>query len=756
MRRIAVSVLAGTLWATAVLPVAQPSVAAAGTSFVPVADAYVDANQAGRNFGARTFLLTDATPERISYIKFDVQGVGVVPSAALRVYALRSNPLGFEVHAVSDSTWGESLLTYRNRPALDAVVGESGPVISGNWYSIDVSAAVSGDGLVTLALTGLSRTATRYSSREGSFPSELVIPAPVGPSHFVVSRDKSVYTAEEQSTGTIYTGDLKDVVEQATLDLDQAGGGMVTFESGKFDLGSDHFELDNIDNVTFEGQGINKTTIRNSSSVAFDTEVFDLEVAHGVEIRDMTVVAGGTFRSTSDAIDCDNCDDVVIENVKISGSRARGIVFDGKNLQEDGDAVRNTIRNCKIVGVPSDGIEILASSQNTIEGCKITDVGGHGIQIVKSSSIAGQPNKKSNDNLVSGNHIENAGLDGINIISSDRNQVIGNTVLNSSDDAIRKDGIRIQATNGISCDDNEIEQNTATDDQEVKTQRYGLNISSPECNRTTVKDNFFAGNLTGYINDNGTGTISIDTLSPTVPTNLSATAVTHVQVDLAWDPSTDNMGVDSYTIYRDGVPIGTVNGATTAYQDKTGAPNTSYRYEAEAFDAAGNPSGTSDPFNVTTEAPPTSFIFNPVSDSYVDEANPDVNFGSSTAIRMDVSPEQNAYVRFNVSTVFGTVTSATLRVYANSGSTVGADLSQVTDNSWDESTITFNNAPVIGGTVGSSGPFSASQYIEWNVTTLVSGDGTYTFALTTPHTTAISFSSREGANPAELVLEVAP
>ena len=41
MRRIAVSVLAGTLWATAVLPVAQPSVAAAGTSFVPVADAYV-------------------------------------------------------------------------------------------------------------------------------------------------------------------------------------------------------------------------------------------------------------------------------------------------------------------------------------------------------------------------------------------------------------------------------------------------------------------------------------------------------------------------------------------------------------------------------------------------------------------------------------------------------------------------------------------------------------------------------------------
>ena len=731
-------------------------------------------------------------------------------------------------------------------------MGASGPVSSGEWYTVDVSAAVTGDGLVTLALTSPSSTATRYGSRESANPSELLIPAPGAPVQYVVTRSGATYTAVEPTIGTTYTGDLKVVVEEATLDLDSAGGGTISFQNGVFDLGGDHFEFHSIDNVIFEGQGIDVTTIQNSTSAAEDTEVFDITIAHGLEIRDLTVFAGGSFRSTSDAIDCDTCDDTVIEDVKISGSRARGIVFDGKNNLDDGDAVRNTIRGCIIQGIPSDGIEILGSSENTIDGCQILDVAGHGIQIVKSSSGASQPNKKSNDNLITNNHIDNSGLDGINIISSDRNQVIGNTVLNSSDDAARRDGIRIQSTGSFTCDDNEVDQNTATDLQSTKTQRYGLNISNPECNRTVVGDNNLTGNLTGDINDDGTDTIytNVDTDPPSVPGNLIATLVTETQVDLQWDPSTDNVGVvsytiyrdgssidsvgagttnyqdtavsgetsyayeveafdaagngsgksdplnvttpgdtdppsvpdnliatlvtharvdlqwdassdnvgvDSYTIYRGGSPIDSVGGGTTNYQDTTVAADTSYAYEVEAFDAAGNGSGkSSPPLNVTTTGAPSSFTFSAAGDSYVSASDPDKNYGNRSSIRVDGSPERNAYLRFDVTGVVGTVTSATLRVYANSGSSVGADAFGVPDNLWDESAITFNNAPAIGGSVGFSGSFSSGQFIEWDVTVLVSGDGTYSLAVTTPHTTAISFSSREGANPAELVLQVAP
>ena len=197
---------------------------------------------------------------------------------------------------------------------------------------------------------------------------------------------------------------------------------------------------------------------------------------------------------------------MLIENVKVAASRGRGIVFDGKN--SDWTSVNNTVRNCVIVDVPSDGIELLASSGNRIEGCTITNVGGHGIQMVKSSPTSDQPNKKSNDNVITGNLIDQSGQDGINISSGDRNQVTGNTVTNSSDATSGRDGIRVTPVDAVTCDDNMVANNTATDNQTPKTQKYGLNIAGAVCNRTIVgPGNQFSGNLIGAVRDTGTGTV---------------------------------------------------------------------------------------------------------------------------------------------------------------------------------------------------------------------------------------------------------
>jgi hypothetical protein len=116
-----------------------------------------------------------------------------------------------------------------------------------------------------------------------------------------------------------------------------------------------------------------------------------------------------------------------------------------------------------------------------------------------------------------------------------------------------------------------------------------------------------------------------------------------------------------------------------------------------------------------------------------------------------------SYLRFNVQGLVGTVTQAKLRVYANSSSSVGYDVRGVSDNSWGERTINYTNAPAFGPVVSSSGPFTAPVWKELDVTLLINGDGTYSFALTTPHTTAISFASREaGANAPQLVITTAP
>ena len=94
----------------------------------------------------------------------------------------------------------------------------------------------------------------------------------------------------------------------------------------------------------------------------------------------------------------------------------------------------------------------------------------------------------------------------------------------------------------------------------------------------------------------------VDTQAPSVPTNLRAASVMPQQVDLLWDPSTDNVAVDSYVVLRDGVMIGT--SAAASFTDDGVAPETSYAYTVIAVDAAGNASAQSAALSVTTPALP--------------------------------------------------------------------------------------------------------------------------------------------------------
>jgi chitodextrinase len=91
-----------------------------------------------------------------------------------------------------------------------------------------------------------------------------------------------------------------------------------------------------------------------------------------------------------------------------------------------------------------------------------------------------------------------------------------------------------------------------------------------------------------------------DTQDPSAPSNLQATSVTTDQVDLSWTGSTDNVGVTSYEIRRDGAVIDSVAGTETTYSDTTVDPGTLYAYQVFAFDAAGNESDGSNVLNVST------------------------------------------------------------------------------------------------------------------------------------------------------------
>lgn len=142
----------------------------------------------------------------------------------------------------------------------------------------------------------------------------------------------------------------------------------------------------------------------------------------------------------------------------------------------------------------------------------------------------------------------------------------------------------------------------------------------------------------------------------------------------------------------------------------------------------------------------------PVADAYVKSGDATDNYGTDSSLRVRASSTINSYLQFNVQNLTGNVSSAKLRLKATDGSANGGQVFQV-GNSWTERGITFNNAPPITGTaLASLGAVSAGSTVEIDVTRAVAGNGTYSFALTTPSSDGSAYSSKEGATQPQLVI----
>jgi hypothetical protein len=140
--------------------------------FTPVADSYVDSTYPTTNFGTKTNLNVDASPTMESYLKFQLSGLtgNTVTSAKLRIYVTDNGSVkGGSVAKMSDTSWGETTVTYNNRPAIDgATLSSLGAVSIGTWYELDVTPAVTGDGTLSLGLKTSSSDGVHYASREDS------------------------------------------------------------------------------------------------------------------------------------------------------------------------------------------------------------------------------------------------------------------------------------------------------------------------------------------------------------------------------------------------------------------------------------------------------------------------------------------------------------------------------------------------------------------------------------------------------------
>jgi chitodextrinase len=89
---------------------------------------------------------------------------------------------------------------------------------------------------------------------------------------------------------------------------------------------------------------------------------------------------------------------------------------------------------------------------------------------------------------------------------------------------------------------------------------------------------------------------TIDTESPSIPTNLAVSSITDTTAVLNWTASTDNVGVTGYNLYKkdsNGTVTKKVLGNVTTYNLSGLTAGQERSFWLEAFDAMGNLSGTS-------------------------------------------------------------------------------------------------------------------------------------------------------------------
>ncbi len=226
-----------------------------------------------------------------------------------------------------------------------------------------------------------------------------------------------------------------------------------------------------------------------------------------------------------------------------------------------------------------------------------------------------------------------------------------------------------------------------------------------------------------------------DTIPPTVPTNLTATAISSSQINLSWTASTDNIAVTGYKIFRGGVQVAT--SATTSYSDTGLTASTLYSYTVSAYDAAGNNSALSISASATTLAVSAPIISAITSSSITptgatiawttdQSADTQVEYGLTTAYGSATTLDATLIISH--SQVLSSLTGSTLYHYRVKSKNAGGLLTTSADNTFT-TTIPPDITPPVLSAISASGVAAFTATINWTTDEL--SDSQVEFGTTT-------------------------
>ena len=806
-RSICAAVLVGCLFA---LPGAATGVAATSLSYAPTGDAYVSEASPSTNFGAATELSMQSSPALSGYLLFDPEGLpaGTVTSAILRMKSNTTSAHGFDIRAVADTTWSEQGITYANAPApAGTILASTGAFTAGQWITVDVTAAVQGNGPVSFALTRVRTTPVSVSSKEAgaAFAPQLVVTtsgslAPVNSSLPTIAgsaqQGRTLQAGSGAWSGTdpiAYQYDWQRCDVQATT-CEETGVSGDTYPVGTEDVGS-----------------VLRVAVRaaNDAGSATATSITTLPVL-AADALPVIAAAGDIACDPADPNfnlgvgTNDACQQAATAQLMV-GQPVSAVLPLGDEQYDCGgplawqQSYAPSWGQLKTISRPVPGNHEYMTSGAT--DCSAANAGAGGY-FGYFGPIAGEPGKGWYSYDLGAWHLvalnsNCADVGGCGAGSPQeqwlRQDLAASTArctlaywhhpLFSSGQHRPGDGeVRplFQALYDYGAEvlltghDHNYERFAPQAPSGALDLAHGIRQfvvgtggkshytqTSPLPN-SEVRDDTSFGVLeltlrpasydwrflsanTGFQDSQSQSCDNppSDLSRPSAPSPVTAAAASAGQVDLNWGAASDNVGVVRYEIYRDSARLATTTSAVTSYTDTTASPSTTYHYEVRALDAAGNLSLAGDAGSLTTP-PQTVVEFDPAADARVEEANPNSNFGSSD-LRADggTDPAVQSFLRFDLSSLSGPVQSVKLRLYAYSG-TVDGPAAYAAADAWGESRVTWATRPAFtSGPEDDKGAIAANSWVEWDVTPLITGPGIYDLGLATTSTDGVDMYSRE-------------
>lgn len=265
-------------------------------------------------------------------------------------------------------------------------------------------------------------------------------------------------------------------------------------------------------------------------------------------------------------------------------------------------------------------------------------------------------------------------------------------------------------------------------------------------------------------------TVTVDNTLPSryvdIPSHQQSVEGTSARI-AGW--AIDSSGITSHTFAIDGQPLAVTNlvtnlsrsGVCAAYpsiQDPA-CPYVGWRANFDATQFSNGPhtltltvqdsAGNVDSFarQLVIDNPASMAVFHPVADATAWQAYPTNNTGMSTILATrTTSGGEGAYsfLKFDVSGITGTVVSAQLE-FRTDGSMYDLWLYWLTSNAWTEGSITWSSFPGPGGTLDYRYNLAASTWYSYDVSSFVTGNGTYSMGFAGSNSSYAYVWSRESS-----------